>query len=151
MYFLFQEIFLLIIALIVPCFLSRCSSTDAFCGTYSSIFVDSQNKEESISFTLTINNVKTFELNRTPISLDYKGTWKSYTDSNKTQLICYEWNSSYPNAWNPYFTLSMLDDGTLMAAAGSTSSSSLSTAFGSGEITRITLIIFEKISFYFVC
>lgn len=90
-------------------------------------------------------------LNRTPNSLNYKGTWKSYTDtnSNKTQLICYEeegyeWNSSYPNAWNPYFTLSMLDDGTLMAAAGSTSSSFLATAFGGGEITKITLIIFEK-------
>ncbi len=146
-----KKILLLLIALMFPCFLTGCSSTNAYCGTYSSIFVDSQNDEGNISFTLTINSDKTFELSRTPNSLTYKGTWKSYTDnnSNKTQLICYEkegykFNDYHPDAWSPYFTLTMLDDGTLMAAAGSTSSSYLITAFGSGGITAITLVIFEK-------
>ncbi len=142
-------LFIIIIA-IIPQVVIGCSKKTDYYGTYNSIFVDSQNDAEDISFTLKINKDTTFELNKSTIKTQYKGTWKSYTVSGKQQLLCYiedgyQWSSRYPNAWNPYFTICFLDDGTLMATPGSTfGSSSSSTAFGVGEITYITLILFEK-------
>ena len=123
-----------------------------YVGTYRSTFVDSQNKDESISFELTINRDKTFILTRyyDSSSKEYTGYYKTYTESDSEQLLFiveegFSWNSNYPNAWSPYFTVCRLDDGTLMATAGTTSSdSSVVTAFGSGSISRITLILFVK-------
>ena len=80
----------------------------------------------------------------------YTGYYKSYTDSEREQLLCiveegFELNDIYPNAWNPYFSICMLDDGTLMATAGTTSTkSTVVTAFGEGSVSEITLILFEK-------
>lgn len=141
---------LFLIIAIVSCFAIGCSDGTDYCGTYKSIFVDSQNDDDSISFTLTINKDKSFELSKSPQNASYKGTWRSYTESDKKQLLCcieegYKWNSSHPNVWNPYFSLCFLDDGTLMATPGSTfSSMSSSSAFGSGQITAITLVLFER-------
>lgn len=144
-----------IIAIIatIPCFFAGCSKESKFYGTYNSIFVDSQNDKDSIQFKLTINKDNTFELSKsgTKQSETYKGTWKSYTESKKVQLLCcveegFKWNDTHPNAWNPYFTLALLDDGTVMATPGSTFGSyvSTTTAFGYAEISYITLILFEK-------
>lgn len=122
-------------------------SAEDFVGEYKSTFVDSQNNEDSIHFTLYLEADKTFFLTGHKI---YRGTWKSYTESGKAQLLCivesgYTFNSNYPNAWNPYFTLCFLDDGTLMATGGATNSSmSVASAFGYGDVTAITLILFER-------
>ncbi|MBR7186458.1 MAG: hypothetical protein IKD43_03105 [Clostridia bacterium] len=114
--------------------------------------MDSQNDDENISFKLAINRDKTFVLTRyiDDSTKEFSGYYKSYTESGQEQLLFiveegYEWNTSHPNAWKPYFTICRLDDGTLMATAGTTSSSSsVVTAFGSGAISRITLILFTK-------
>ena len=129
------------------------SSQENYVGTYKSTFVDSQNDDESISFKLVIRNDESFVLTKyygDNSTQRYSGYYKTYTDSGKEQLLCiveegYKWNDTYPNAWNPYFSICMLDDGTLMATAGSTSTkTSVATAFGSGSISKITLILFEK-------
>ena len=128
------------------------SSQENYVGTYRSTFVDSQNDYESISFKLVLRNDMSFTLTRYDgdETERYTGYYKSYTDSEKEQLLCvveegFEWNETHPNAWNPYFSICMLDDGTLMATAGTTSSSvSVVTAFGEGSISEITLILFEK-------
>ena len=136
--------------------LSGCSVQTNYVGTYHSTFVDSQNNDESISFSLVINKDKTFVLTRNngDSTKEFSGYYKSYTEFGKKQLLFiveegYKWNSLYPNAWNPYFTICRLDDGTLMATAGTTSSSiisnySVATAFGEGSISEITLILFTK-------
>ncbi len=122
-----------------------------YVGTYQSTFVDSQNDDESISFTLVINSDKTFALTRYKgdVTKEFSGYYKSYTESGKEQLLFiveegYEFNTVHPNAWNPYFSICRLDDGTLMATAGTTSASAAVTAFGSGSVTKITLILFTK-------
>ena len=145
-------LFLLLFAILSCVFLSSCSATSRFVGTYESTFVDSQNDEENISFKLVIKKDETFTLTRYINDKKTKltGYCKSYTESGSKELLCvvedgYSWNSNHPNAWNPYFIISKLDDGTLMAAAGTTSSNtSVATAFGSGEITKITLVLFEE-------
>lgn len=135
------------------CSPSKDSSNEDYVGTYKSTFVDSQNDYESISFKLVIRNDESFVLTKyygDDSTQRYSGYYKTYTDSGKEQLLCiveegYKWNDIHPNAWNPYFSLCMLDDGTLMATTGTTSSSvSVATAFGSGSISEITLILFEK-------
>ena len=142
--------FALLLTLLCTCFFGGCSQD---VGTYQSTFVDSQNDEQNISFTLVINNDKTFVLTRYRDDeevWEYSGYYKSYTESGRKQLLFiveegFEWSSYYPNAWNPYFSICKLDDGTLMATAGTTSSSSsVRTAFGSGGYTSITLILFAK-------
>lgn len=137
--------------LLVGCSKEKNKKT-SYVGTYESTFVDSQKDEENISFSLAINSDNTFILTRYvgDEGKEYSGYYKSYTESDKEQLLFiveegFEWNSLHPNAWNPYFTVCRLDDGTLMATAGTTSSSSyVATAFGSGSISRITLILFAK-------
>ena len=146
--------FVLLFALLCSSLLlGGCSTHTNYVGTYQSTFVDSQNDAESISFTLVINKDGTFVLTR------YEGDWmkgfsgyyKSYTEFGQEQLLFiveegYKWNAAHPNVWNPYFTICRLDDGTLMATAGTTSSSTeVVTAFGSGEISKITLILFAKV------
>ena len=151
----------LLLTLLFACFLGGCTQlnnnttgnkTTDFVGTYKSFFVDSQNDADQISFSLEITKDNTFELTRYDNG-DYKtysGYCKSYTENGQTQLLClveegYKANDYHPNAWNPYFSVCMLDDGSLMATAGTTSSAtSVVTAFGSGSITRITLVLFEK-------
>ena len=145
--------FVLVFALLcTSLLLGGCSRYANYVGTYQSTFVDSQNDDENISFKLAINRDKTFVLTRyiDDSTKEFSGYYKSYTESGQEQLLFiveegYEWNTSHPNAWKPYFTICRLDDGTLMATAGTTSSSSsVVTAFGSGAISRITLILFTK-------
>ena len=145
--------FVLLFALLCSSLLlGGCSQQTNYVGTYQSTFVDSQNDDENISFTLVINRDKTFVLTRYigDSTDEFSGYYKSYTESGKKQLLFiveegYEWNNYHPNAWNPYFSICPLDDGTLMATAGTTSSSSsVVSAFGSGSISKITLILFTK-------
>ena len=145
--------FILLFVLLCSVFLlGGCFKQTNYVGTYRSTFVDSQNKAESISFKLVINSDNTFVLTRYvgDSEKEFSGYYKSYTESDQKQLLFiveegYAWNSTYPNAWNPYFSICRLDDGTLMATSGTTSSSSsVATAFGSGSITAITLVLFAK-------
>ena len=145
--------FVLLLSLLCSSFLlAGCSRQTNYVGTYQSTFVDSQNDEENISFTLAINKDKTFVLTRCigDSTKEFSGYYKSYTESGQEQLLFiveegYQWNDTHPNAWSPYFSVCRLDDGTLMATAGTTySSSSVVTAFGSGATSRITLILFTK-------
>ena len=148
------RIFVLLFAVLCSSFLlGGCSLFTSYTGTYQSTFVDSQNDDENISFTLDIKSDKTFVLTRHvgEDSKEYSGYYKSYTEAGQKQLLCvvedgFEWNEYHPNAWNPYFSVCMLDDGTLMATSGTTSSSNaVATAFGSGSISKITLILFNKV------
>ena len=147
---------LLIVLLCSSLLLLGCSKETnkkiSYVGTYESTFVDSQNKEENISFSLDIKSDNTFILTRYvgDEEKEYSGYYKSYTESDKEQLLFiveegFEWSEENPNAWNPYFTVCRLDDGTLMAKAGTTFTSSATiTAFGKGSVSRITLILFDK-------
>ena len=129
------------------------SSQENYVGTYRSTFVDSQNTYESISFKLVLRNDMSFTLTRYDgdETERYTGYYKSYTDSEREQLLCiveegYEWNEIHPNAWNPYFSLCMLDDGTLMITGVVTSSSQkILSALGWGKNMPISLILFNKV------
>lgn len=143
--------FMLLITMLFGCFLSGCSKNN-YVGTYKSVFIDAQDKTRSFSFTLTIEKDNTFTLIRQTNNAQktFTGNYKSYTESNQQQLLCiinegYTLNTSNPNGWNPYFSLCLLDDGTLMATPGTTStSSSVFTAFGKADGALITLVLFEK-------
>ncbi|MBE5737775.1 MAG: hypothetical protein E7348_05180 [Clostridiales bacterium] len=134
--------------------LTGCSLDGNYVGTYNSTFVDSQNDDISISFTLVIKEDNTFNLIRSYGNgygpKTYSGYYKSYTNSGQKQLLCiieegFVCSIDHPNAWYPYFSICRLDDGTLMATSGTTSSSKyVFTAFGEGAVTKITLILFEK-------
>ena len=148
------SIFVLLFALLCSSFLlGGCSLFTSYTGTYQSTFVDAQNDDENISFTLDIKSDKTFVLTRCvgENSEEYSGYYKSYTEAGQKQLLFvveegFEWNHIHPNAWNPYFSVCMLDDGTLMATSGTSASGiSTATAFGSGSISQITLILFNKV------
>ncbi len=56
----------------------------------------------------------------------------------------YQANPYHPKAWTPYFVLSFLDDGTLMAVPATTSGNGVASAFGYGEISIITMVYFKK-------
>ena len=143
---------LLVVLLCSSLWLGGCSARTKYVGTYQSTFVDSQNDEGNISFVLVINEDKTFVLTRYTgnKTKEFSGYYKSYTESDQEQLLFiveegYEWNSYHPNAWTPYFSVCRLDDGTLMATTGTTcSNTSVVTAFGSGSISGITLVLFTK-------
>ena len=146
-------VLVIILTLICTSFLlSGCEQSASFVGTHRSTFVDSQNENDDISFVLYIKNDNTFILDRydgTDITKEYSGYYKSYTESGKAQLLCvvergFQWNPTYPDIWNPYFSVCKLDDGTLMATPGTTSySSGAVSAFGSGKVSIITLILFD--------
>ena len=150
----FLSVSAIILILLSLCLnLSACGNkTSAYAGSYTSVFVDSQSDTKPISFQLTVRKDETFTLIRRSgeAEIHYGGTYKSHTANGETQLLCliqegFKWNSKYPNAWNPYFTLSKLDDGTILASPGNTvTSSSTSSAFGWAQITLITLVLFEK-------
>ena len=135
------------------CLLSGCvGKARPYIGDFHSVFVDSQTDDNTISFTLSIRKDHTFVLYKDNgyRTREYSGSWKSYTNENQMQLLClieegYSWNSEHPNAWHPYFSLIFLDDGTLMATPGTTTSKTygVQTAFGSGYL-MITLVLFEK-------
>lgn len=140
-------------ALIIAFLLGLCacntqsSQVSKFIGSYHSIYSDSQTDDQSISFTLDIENDNTFTLTKN--GYRFTGTWKSSTKDNHAELICvmekgYQANSYHPKAWTPYFVLSFLDDGTLMAVPATTSGSGVVSAFGYGEISIITMVYFEK-------
>ncbi|MBE5752850.1 MAG: hypothetical protein E7343_02145 [Clostridiales bacterium] len=143
------SVFVTVIMAFMCITISGCDSkgdTNKFVGNYVSVFVDSQNDYNSSDYWLKINSDNTFSLGG---RINYQGTWKSYTISGKTQLLCmaddsYIYNATYPYAWNPYFTLVFLDDGTLMATSGMTNNmSGVVSAFGS-SVTTVTLVLFEK-------
>lgn len=130
----------------VSSFFAGCADKEKdYYGTYTSIFVDSQNSEEDIEFILTLNKDGSFELKRSPKVKLYKGTWKTYTESGKKQWLCYVRDEDRDRGWAPYFSLFFLDDGTLMATPASTFSSMSSTAaFETGLTYYISLVLFEK-------
>ena len=141
----------LAILMLISCIcLSSCAedSPQDYVGEYESVFVDSQNSYDSLTFVLEIKEDGTFKLKGNDDTIN--GTWKTYTEGDATQVLCiaddsYRFSREYPTAWNPYFTLCFLDDGTLMASSGSTSSTMKAySAFGMGVSTLITLILFER-------
>lgn len=149
-------VLLLCAVLAVTCILAGCSkkSVKHFAGNYKSTFVDSQNVADSLNFELSIKSDNTFTLKRyagIEEKFNYSGTWKSYTENNVARLLClveegYKYSTSLPDIWNPYFELTILDDGSLVAAPGATSSKySAVAAFGTGEDFFVSLVIFERV------
>lgn len=138
---------LLVLALLLGavCLLSGCvGKAKPYIGDFHSVFVDSQNDGNKISFTLSIQEEHTFVLCRDNgyRTMEYSGSWKSYTNENQTQLLCLVESRT---DWNAYFSLVFLDDGTLMATPGITSDSyGTVSAFGEGSGEAITLVLFEK-------
>ena len=113
-----------------------------YVGSYKSIFIDSQKGDNSITFSLEIGEDKTFSLQGN--GLEYTGSWKSYTQNGRAEILCYRITPYNPKA---YFSVCMLDDGTLMATPSVTNGEYLGTvgAFGDGGLTVITLVLFEKL------
>lgn len=139
---------LLLLALLLACFLGGCSAGSGYIGSYQSTFVDAQNAAEDLSFTLVINGDGSFVLTRckngSAVS-EYSGRYQSYTENGKKQLLCIMEEGASSNNWTPYFSLCKLDDGSLMATAGtSTTGTKVLTAFGAGSSAQITLLLFAK-------
>ena len=82
----------LVLLLTLSSVLSSCSiGASRFVGEYTSVFVDAQNNDESISFSLSIKNDNTFVLKRFDSGEEkyvHSGSWKSYSAFGKTELIC---------------------------------------------------------------
>jgi hypothetical protein len=139
---------LLLFALLSTCLFSGCSAGSGYIGSYQSTFVDAQTSKGALSFTLVINRDNTFVLTRCKDGAavsEFSGYCKSYTEAGKKQLLCVVEEGRTSNSWTPYFSLCKLDDGTVMATAGTTSTNtSVMTAFGSGSSANITLILFDK-------
>ncbi|MBQ9735247.1 MAG: hypothetical protein IJV96_00490 [Clostridia bacterium] len=151
----------MLFCLLCTCLLGGCfKETDSvetdFIGTYRSSFVDAQNETDDISFTLTVNEDGTFSLTRKNGEtkwLEFSGDYKSYTKNGKKELLCVAQEDD-DSTWNPYFVVSMLDDGTLMAVPATNSKKDslpgiyettyATTAFGKGSNGLITLVLFEK-------
>ena len=133
-----------------------------FYGVYNSVFVDADNEKNSISFELEIKSGGSFTLSRMDKNRVYEGEWYSYDDAGTVKLLCtvtsgYKWGGAGEDVWNPYFTLTMTEDGTVMANAPLTVGTEsklvgqqlnnynyLDTAFGEGELTLIQLVLFSK-------
>jgi hypothetical protein len=59
----------------------------------------------------------------------------------------YEYNTDLPHTWTPYFTVCLLDDGTLMGTPGTTNiGSGIVGAFGKARYSTnlISLVLFTK-------
>ena len=135
---------------------SKKISVKDYIGTYESIFVDAQDKTNGITFTLEIEDDGTFTLSRqigtNDPDMTYSGSYLSYTENGKTQLLCvensdYEYNAELPHTWTPYFTVCLLDDGTLMGTPGTTNiGSGIVGAFGKARYSTnlISLVLFTK-------
>lgn len=132
---------LLLLALLLACFLGGCSAGSGYIGAYESTFVDAQTDKNTLSFTLVINRDNTFTLKRLAsgnVMEEYTGYYKSYTIEGKKELLCIMDEKQGSSSWTPFFTLTKLDDGTLMAATNHA-------AFGVGaNRTSISLILFDK-------
>ena len=137
--------------IIISCFSIGCkttTNTEQYIGTFNTIFVDQQNTDLSVSFTLVVNEDQTFSLLRRDTSAFIKGTWTSATISGTTQLLCYSNTVTYKNSnWHAYFSLAMSDDGKLLATPATDGDVwAFGTAYNAilGSYKRITLLIFEK-------
>lgn len=130
------------------------SATD-FVGTYTSIYENGV-EYASTSFDLEIKEDKTFTLKGN--GGDFSGTWKSKTVNGDVQLICLP--TVQDKATKCEFTLTLLDDGTVMAKTevleydnigglSFPSWTSYFSVFGSSKIDDytyyyITTVVFEK-------
>lgn len=147
---------LLLVSLLLFSFTCLCACGNAaasqdpedFVGTYKSAFMDAKAEELAVTFTLQVKEDHTFVLNRFEsdvIKATTEGQWKSYTESGKSQILCYG-ASTGEERWNPYFSLALMDDGTLMASTGTfLCSHDVESAFGyGGGGIQITLVFFDK-------
>lgn len=128
------------------------SATD-FVGTYTSIYENGIENADT-SFDLEIKDDKTFTLKGS--GKDVSGTWKSKTVNGDVQVICLPTVKEKNTKCE--FTLTMLDDGTVMAKTEvlEYTNSSLNwtyisqfSVFGSSKIDDnyyyyITTVVFEK-------
>ena len=135
----FLTISLLIILTAFPLFACKKQSEQNFAGTYKSCFIDQQTAGNKASFTLIIKEDNTFSLLRTDTSKLTKGSWTTATLDNTKQVLCY--SNTHENNYYPYFSLTMTDDGKLIASAGT---NGYDFAFGWAS-HPISLIIFEKL------
>ena len=123
---------------------------DAYYGEFRSTFVDGQNEDDENSFKLTISPDHTFQLTKyvKDVGTVLSGTWKSSTRDGSADLLCLvESDFSWPReagstSYHPYFSLTVLDDGTLAASPAVVPIGN--TTFSTTETNYISLIIFEK-------
>ena len=159
----FKRIAVVCVALIAVCF-AGCSlfggdngkgakSSGDFVGSYTSIYENGIENADT-SFDLEIKKDKTFTLKGN--GRDFSGVWKSKTVNGEVQVICFPIVEEKVTKCE--FTLTMLNDGTVMAksevledpfngiSVGKTYNFS---AFGRSKIDDITYyyittVIFEK-------
>ncbi len=113
-----------------------------FIGRYDSVFVDQQNDKETVSFTLNIREDNTFSLIRRDSAKTTQGSWSVATIAGTKQMMCYaDEEDKDTNKWHAYFSLSMTDDGKIIATPGT---NAIYFAFGFVGSRPISLIIFEK-------
>ena len=113
-----------------------------FIGRFDSIFVDQQNDKETVSFTLNIREDNTFSLIRRDSAKTTQGTWTVATMAGTKQMMCYaDEEDKDTNKWHAFFSLSMTDDGKIIATPGTNAKYF---AFGFVGSRPISLIIFEK-------
>ena len=126
---------------------------EAFVGEYTSTFVDAQMAEDAISYTLSMKADMTFTLTRTEAGeqkWSYSGTWKTDTANGETEVLCLfkDYQSAdyiFITDWNPTFTLSFLDDGSLKAVPMIGNASATVSPFGNGaDVMRVGLVLFAK-------
>ena len=133
-------VYLIFAFTILTLILASCSMAGLEWKEYDSVFIDSQNEDESISFKLTIAPDRTFTLTRYEGDekvFTYEGDSRTSTVRGRTETICTV-TSDVGNNYHPYFTVRYLDDGSIAAFSEGEKS-----AFGSGLTSPITLVIFK--------
>ena len=100
-----------------------------FVGTYTSHY-ENGTENGDLEFTLEIKEDKTYTL--TGNEKDEEGSWKSHTVNGEVQLICLP--EKRENQVKCEFTLTMLDDGTVMAKSELLLDSSFSLALGGASV-----------------
>lgn len=120
-------------------------STDScqdFIGRFDSIFVDQQNDKETVSFTLNIREDNTFSLIRRDSAKTIQGSWTVATIADTKQMMCYaDEEDKDTDKWHAFFSVSMTDDGKIIATPGT---NAIYFAFGFVGSRPISLVIFEK-------
>ena len=119
--------------------LGGCSAAELDNYEYTSIFVDAQNEDNSISFTLNLMPGREFSLVKRVgdvAEFTYTGTWRTSKHLGQVDILCTV-EAGSEDGFYPYFSAETFDDGTLVVTSGAEG------AFGKGGERNITMILFK--------
>ena len=128
-----------VLAISVCLALGGCSSAELDDYEYTSIFIDAQHEDNSISFTLNLMPGREFSLVKRvgdDVEFTYTGTWRTAKHLGKIDILCTVEEGAEAGFY-PYFSLKSFDDGTLCATSDAEGT------FGKSGECNITMILFK--------